>query len=57
MHILSQTQPTEEEINCSVADFISEFHVGSLLKKCNAAKAEGHSGHADLPIQACKCFL
>lgn len=41
MHILPQTQPTEEEINCSVADFISEFHVGSLLKKCNAQKQKG----------------
>jgi hypothetical protein len=41
MHILPQTQPTEEEINCSVSDFISEFQVGRLLKKCNAKKQKG----------------
>ncbi|SEA53799.1 hypothetical protein SAMN05216349_1161, partial [Oribacterium sp. KHPX15] len=41
MHILPQGQHSEEEINCSVSDFISTFKVGNLLRKCNAEKQKG----------------
>ena len=41
MHILPQGQHSEEEINCSVSDFISTFKVSNLLRKCNAEKQKG----------------
>ncbi|WP_036613334.1 IS4 family transposase [Oribacterium sp. P6A1] len=41
MHILSQGQHSEEEINCSISDFISTFEVGNLLRKSNANKQKG----------------
>ncbi|WP_036613623.1 IS4 family transposase [Oribacterium sp. P6A1] len=43
MHILSQGQHTEEEINCSISDFISVFKVRDVLHKCNAEKQKGIS--------------
>ena len=43
MHILPQGQHTEEEINCSISDFISVFKVRDVLHKCNAEKQKGIS--------------
>ena len=61
MHILPQGQHTEEEINCSISDFISTFEVGNLLRKSDANKQKGFrlltlawsDGNSFVPVNSC----
>jgi len=39
--IITQTQAAIQEANDSVANFLTKFHVGNLLRKCRAHKAKG----------------
>ena len=41
MSILSQSADFEKDIDDSISRFIRDFHISSLLKKCNGEKQKG----------------